>query len=923
MKRNTLISFIGILGLFFFASCAASKKKKKDLKLPGTVYHNLTSHYNGYFNAKEIYKKSVLQLTESHQDNYNQVLEMYPYVATDQEKSVESDMETAIQKVSVVVKLHRIGDWTDDCYLLLGKCRYLSKDYEGAQEAFEYLAAEYNPEMMAKRAKKKKKKKKMSAAKKKKLASKPDPKKFLYQRPAYQESMAWLARTYVERGLFDEADILLSKMIKSPKTHKSVLDDLAEFKAYRYLKEKEYTKAIEPLKESIDKSSSRKMKGRFTYILAQLYELNNESDKAYAAYDDVMKYGPTYEMEFNSKLSKALTAWQSGKEDSKSILRTLTRMSKDAKNKEYKDRIYFTMARINLKENDSVAAIANLRKSLQFNVNNKAQKAESYLLLGDLYFEQETYIKAKNYYDSTLMNITNTDSRFDQVTRRSENLEEIANNLEIIELQDSLLAIGKMSDREQRELAAKIIKDQKAKEAAAATASLPKVPGSATNTLGASKSSFFAYNDRTLKRGKKAFEKRWGTRTNEDNWRRSNRGDAGGFAEEEDEGENIDAITDEELKAVFKDIPQTPDQIAAANKKIMDAMFALGPLYRNKIDKPKKSVLVLEEMLERFPDCPHRLETYYNLYLAHDELGNKPRSKYYYNKIVDEFPNTTYARVLEDPEFLKQQQAKDKELTTYYDGTYGMFTKGDYKGAFNRAKKADELFGASNKMKPKFALLSAMCLGSMEGKDAYVAALKEVVAKYPETAEQKRAKEILRLLAGGSARPPKIGGGKDISLDPKDKPGLEVKDDEKDPEGKDEKPKDDEPVADVPKGTWKEDPNKSHYFMAVLKNPEDAKAIKDAVNAYNKANYSSKSLRANTIVLGTDKKNPILIVRRFRNSDDAMTYYNDVVTKKKDFLGDTKIDAEMFVVAQTNYREILKMKSVGDYYTFFEDTYFK
>ena len=57
---------------------------------------------------------------------------------------MDEDLETAIQKVSVVVKLHRKGDWTDDCYMLLGQCRYLQKDYEGAQEAFEYLTAEYN-----------------------------------------------------------------------------------------------------------------------------------------------------------------------------------------------------------------------------------------------------------------------------------------------------------------------------------------------------------------------------------------------------------------------------------------------------------------------------------------------------------------------------------------------------------------------------------------------------------------------------------------------------------------------------------------------------------------------------------------------------------------------------------------------------------
>ncbi len=924
MRKYT--AFIGtILFLAVLSSCATQKKKNKKLTLASRTYHNLTSHYNGYFNANEIYKQSVATLNDGYQENYNQVLPMYKYVASDQEKSIDGDVETGVQKLSIVVQLHRRSDWTDDCYLLLGKFRYLQKDYEGAQEAFDYLLAEYNPVALEKKkniGKKKKKKKKKKSSKKKDEK----PEKYPFEkRPAYEEAMLWMARTYVERGLHDDADLLMTRLKNDKKTHKDNFDDIAEVEAYNFLRQNEYERALPKLEEAFDLSNKKKRKLRYAYIMAQIHQNEGRGEKAYAAFDKVLKNGPSYDMEFNARLSMVTNAWLAGKENSSDIKRKLNRMLKDSKNKEYKDRIYYTLAQVHMKEGEKQEAIAALRKSLDNNLNNKSQKAESYLLLGDLYYEEEEYVNAKNYYDSTLLSLAKTDDRLDRIQDRSDNLIEIAENIQIIQLQDSLLAINDMSDTEKIKLAAKLLKEreQNAKKPVGGISNVKPSLVGATNSLGASKSKFFAYNDRATKRGRKSFEKRFGNRALEDDWRRSLRKDIDILNEESSDAEIAEVLTDEQIEDVFKDVPNSPAKIAAANNKIMKAMFRLGTLFRDKIQNYPKSVETLEGgLLKRYPETPDKLETYYNLYLSHTELKNRTKAKFYYDKIVKEFPNTTYARVLSDPDFLKEAQAKDKELTQYYDATYAMFTKGQYKKVADRISNANKKYGNSNKFKPKFALLSAMCTGSLKGKDAYVVALKEVIAKYPKTDEQNRAREILAYLEGKTVPKPKpinIDDDKDKGKDDDDKD--KGKDDDDKGKGKSDDDKggkdDDKPKA---KGNFKFEPAKGHYFVAFLKDANQLKSAKEKLNEYNQANHAKKALRANSLHLSTDKKNPLLVVRRFKNKDVAMEYLNDVSAAGEAFLGEG-VKAELMIISLTNYREVLKVKSMEGYLDFYRSEY--
>ena len=116
--RNLKSTFVKIpvaliLGVFLLMLSCATKKSKEDVSFLGKVYHNTTAKYNGYFNADEIRTAAYLQLEGSNQDNYTEVLKIFPWQGGDADK-VKGELDRAIEKVSIVAASHEVSHWRDE-----------------------------------------------------------------------------------------------------------------------------------------------------------------------------------------------------------------------------------------------------------------------------------------------------------------------------------------------------------------------------------------------------------------------------------------------------------------------------------------------------------------------------------------------------------------------------------------------------------------------------------------------------------------------------------------------------------------------------------------------------------------------------------------------------------------------------------------
>jgi len=977
-----------LLSVMLITACT-TQKRKGELSGLGKLYHNTTAHYNGYFNANELVNGSLISLADQHQDNYNQLLEVYPYIAASNPQAAAADLDQAVEKVATVVSLHRYSQWTDDCYLLVGKAQFLKKDYESAESTLRYLLDEYSPDKLKKKSKKvkkgssssasasksgskaksnpkeakkekidkvkeqakkrkeanrqakKNKKKKSSSSKGKKtppkttITSSGEPKSntpvepvapvskapelitladdtpadgnpdnyFLKHRPAYQEAQLWLAKTYVERDNFDGAQRILSQLENDPETFQDVRAELGGVGAYLHIKRKAYGVATGYLGKAIELSSDKETKARFAYILGQLFQRLGNGEAAYAAFERSLKYSTDYEMSFSSRLNMAQNAWLSGKGNATDARASLEKLLKDPKNVDYVDQIYYALAEIDLKEGKREDAIKNLTLSLSSSRKNRAQKAESYLKLANLYYEVEDYVPAKAYFDSTLQVMASTDERYSNVSKLSNSLTDIAANIQIIQLQDSLLRLASMTGAEKRDLANKLRReqDEARRNAAAAVFAQQPVqdpPGSKQAITGSpqpalqKESTFFAYDDRSAKRGKRDFETKWGQRKLEDNWRRSNRRISSEFVEEgAPVAETISnaPLTEEEVDKLLVGIPKTDAQKGEANLKIREAMFKLGTLYRDRLQNYEKAVAVLEDLCARYPNSNYELDAWYYLYLCYTDLNNDAKARHYHDRILDRYPTTNYARILKDPSFASKYLNEELQLNLQYDEIYGNFSKGLFADVYKRSEKALAALMGKHPLKPKYALLMAMCSGNLRGKDAYVGELQKVIATYPDTDEQRRAKEILRLLgASGGAKLP--GGANDIAL-----------------------------VA----SKYKEEDKEPHYILIVFKDANvSMESNKTKVSDYNQEFHKLDKLRISNMFLGKEKNIPVLVMRRFNNKEDAMKYYNGVKLNADKFIP-TATAFEVLAVGQNNYRQLLTEENLDVYKAFFEEVYLK
>ena len=733
------------------------------------------------------------------------------------------------------------------------------------------------------------KKAKEKAQKEKDKANDPE-NYFLKHRPAYQEGLLWLARTYIERESYEDADRLIGMLERDPKTFDDIKKQLAPVKAHYAIKRKRYEQAIPYLEEAIKLTKKKKEKARYHYIIAQIHQESGRASEALASFQDALKHSKSYVMEFSSKLNIIENSWLNGKTSSEQANKSLNRMLKDIKNEDYKDQIYYTLATIALKDNDKTAAIENLKNSLTYGTVNIAQKTESYLQLAELYYETESFVPAKLYFDSTLLVLPKTDERYALVSEYANSLTDIAKNIQIITEQDSLLRVSEMSDDERKALAFKMKKeeDELKRQIVLNQVSGAKKPVSRAGRSTGPPSNYWAYNDRAIKKGKRDFEKRWGSRSLEDNWRRSNSRSIEDLTEIGEAPEVIDReLTDEDVTRILKDIPSSPEQLAKSNKLVEDALFHLGTLYKDRLDNNKKSIESLEELLQRYPETEHKMEAWYFLHLAHTDLNNKTEAKKYYDLLVKNFPTSTYARVLTDPNFLAESAAEQKKLMDYYDATYDAFEKGQFKIASERISKVTQEFGPKNILQPKFALLQSMCLGNLKGKEDYIKSLKEVIAKYPSTPEETRAKEILRLLGQKGI------GGKTAKKDGKGNGDSKYKVDDK----------------------------KLHYFIVVIKDKNiKLKDAQNSVSDFNREFHQLGKLRVSNVYLGSKTGTPVLVIRRFKTKAKAMDYYFSVESNAASFLPEGT-EYEAYPITQFNYRAILKSKNMDGYKEFFEDNY--
>jgi hypothetical protein len=852
-------------------------------------FHNLHAKYNGYFNANEIIKETYNEFLNSRKENYNSILPVFPTPNEVESKSWYAPMDTAYRKCELVIYKHRMPhtkkgrnrnkEWCkyiDDNWMTMGRTRYFKKDFPKALKIFQYVENHYKIE------------------------------------DNFYRSIFWQAKVLIEMKAYDEAeDILLNilakneeqlknlkkdsklklkdKLIlalnyenridylenKEPLISNQILSQVYPTLADLYIKSDFTKKAIENLETAIEDKQKKKFKTRLIFILAQLYHEENNY-KASVYYQQVVERNPEYEMAFQAKINRALSF--SG-DDSKSIKAQLLKMLKDDKNIEFFDQIYYALAEIEFKNKNDELGKQQLQKSINLSVSNLPQKIKSMKRMGDLYFDKSQYIKSYFYYDS-IKQIPLNDYKFkDLVEKKHKLLSTIFINRATIDMNDSIIAICSLDPKERRDKIYQAVdlviakRSNNSESTLLALSSLNKTP-----TNNTSSQSFFIWDQSSLKRGKIEFDKKWGKMSLEDNWRRSSKSNT--FFDETEASESDFSNTDlfDELS---QNLPCDNDELLSSMKdSILTSLFNLGLIHHYETKNLERSAKYFKRIADNFQPKIQSIASIYELYIIYKVLGAQKSSLEMKQLLLDNYPNSKYAKLLLGGKTLSDESLAMKKENMEYSKLFSGYKAGKYINTIEAC--SNKMKDTTNPLFCQYGLLKAYSLkknnDTLNNNTKLISTLKSIVKQCLGTEFADQAISVLNDLKVKTAE----------NLNQKEKWDFTY------------------------------NPDTLHYFILIA--PKDGFSINSAKNNtanFNSSNFSELKLKVSSTFLNTSDQ--MIIVKYFKNSKKALDYLLAFKANK----GKIKSykNEDFFIINPKNLRELYIEKNTTNYLDFFKQFY--
>ena len=88
---------------------------------------------------------------------------------------------------------------------------------------------------------------------------------------------------------------------------------------------------------------------------------------------------------------------------------------------------------------------------------NQNQKGRSFLALANYYFDKPDFIRSGMYYDSTVYFLDPSFPEYKEIQNKSQNLNALVSQLNIIQREDSLQKVARMNESERNALIASLI----------------------------------------------------------------------------------------------------------------------------------------------------------------------------------------------------------------------------------------------------------------------------------------------------------------------------------------------------------------------------------------------------------------------------------------------------------------------------------
>ncbi|MEI8113189.1 MAG: tetratricopeptide repeat protein [Bacteroidia bacterium] len=901
MGRHYSYRILFISVLFFLSACSTEKNTSFS-----RAYNNVTAHYNVYFNGKESLRKGKEKIDKSVDDDYSKVLPLFKSSIQSTATAANSDMDISILKGSKLIQSHSItkkpkrkknrtksyikfasreefNNWVDDAYILMGKAYFYKHSYASAVENFSYVVRKFPTD------------------------------------PSRYTAYVWLIRCYTETERYVEAYEIIQQMQTDENFPHSLEGEFAAATADYYARQLYYKEGIPFLSIAVKQTGKKEDKLRYKYVLAQWYQQTDNPEKASQTFREIVRMDPPYKMAFNARISAAGTFTGTG--DAEKLKKELHKMLRDKKNLEFRDQIYFAMGKISLKEGSKKQALEEFSKSAFLSSTNLYQRALSCLTLAQIYFEEPEYKKAQSYYDSAMVVIDNKYPNYQQIYDRHKSLTRLTDNIYAVEREDSLQRIAHLDEKSRNALIDKWIADVLAKEAKAKLAESEQMLNQ--NYFRQNQSRFglsqkqdgagwYFYNPTTVAYGKVEFERLWGKRKLEDNWRRANKSaNVEGDTElAEDSLMNVKGkvvkVKDPKNREFYtQDLPVNDSLMAVSHGKIRNALFNAGRIFKTDFNDFPRAIGSFEDLNKRYPENLFALSSWFELYDLYTKQKNTEKADFYKNLIIGKYPDSKYAKYLQNPNYFIELEARADSVNRLYQKVFIEFKNGNYAQS---GKVADQIMQMKpdSLLIPKIKFFRIIADGTSSTRENFSKLLTDYISTYPKAEPVTYAGEILKLIQDSTLLDYQkmVASGylndqiQNSELQPGNNKG-----------------------ADEFGGKFSYDEDLQHYFVIAYPKGAnlDLNQLKFDLANYNIDHYTKVDFDIETQSLNANSS--LLLVRSLNDKEQGLIYFRSIIKRRNVFESLKKIKYVNFIASSTNFREITTDKDYTEYLKFFVKNY--
>lgn len=761
-----------ILMLAILPSCSLKKNTAATRN-----YQAFITRYNIYFNGDEHYKQTIHAMENSYADDYTRTLFMHPAEARFDEKAPqpEGDFKRSIEKAQKAIQLRSIkkrparkaGKGNDpeykawlkreeynpflhNAWMMMARSQYMNGDFLAAASTFFYIS-----------------------------------KHFTWLPATVTEAKLWQARSYIAVDWLFEAESILSR-IKEKDLTTNRLRNLYNFcYADYYVRSHNLTAAIPFLHEAI-KGAKGAQKTRLNFLLGQIYQDLDSNRLAYSQYAKVLSNSSAnHRTRFNARIRQSEVFQGS---DIKSEVKALRSMTRQGSNKDYLDQIYYAIGNLYLSRGDSTQAIDNYKEAVKLSTRHGIDKALAQIALGKLYYSRGEYTLAQPCYAEAIPQLPVSIPDYDILKRQSDVLDELAVYAENVVLNDSLLKLSELPPDKQldvaRRLADDLIEREKREEEERKREEYlaeQRANGTGLQMDGAASAapstfvmntdnSWYFYNPGTRNAGRTEFQKRWGSRRLEDDWRRRNK--ASISIDDPLSDNSSQALTDiekpdlaepEEEKSederqlesdphypeyYLAQIPKTDEERATANSVIADGLYNMALILKDKLNDFPAAEHEFNALLTRYPDNPFRLDVFNNMFLMYLRQGNAAQTETWRQRILADFPDSKIAEAIRPADYATRLIAADSIQQNLYEQAYEAYLNNDN----SRVHRITELVQHDYPMArimPKFLFINALSYVTENNPEQFENQLRTLVERYPDTDVTPLATNYINLLQKG------------------------------------------------------------------------------------------------------------------------------------------------------------------------------